>query len=957
MWADIILSLATSVSEAICVKFLEKRKIKRFNKRMNDIVKQLFDEFADSSLDSDEFARIIESKPFKEMLRNFFYSIRDGLSCSEYMNRFETYLCGEGKRLKAIEVRRFINKCNELYKEYLHKIIEDNYELNAVVQTLMVSQRDILSKIVESEVNLNRYIKSLDKSNITISNKEIIMYHDNCKSEFGKVRFTGISGAEDRTAQDLDLFYVENTFSYYSKEIIDMYQFSSEKMEVLGLSNFFEYGNKVVLVGAAGLGKSTTLNYLFCNYEKLFDTNALKLKIDLKEYAKDITDGKKDILWCLSTEFYKRIKRTKLQFVDVERILGEYLDKGECLVILDALDEIPSQPMRNVVRDAISNFCQIYFLNRFVISTREVGYLRNKFDESFLHIKINEFNNEQIKKYSQNWFITNYDKGEFKSFWEKFDAEVEKSKCQRLIRNPIVLILALVIFDIEKNLPNRRVVFYKKCIETFLVVREDRKAAFEMTEKFKNILGDDLVVPKIAHYKFEHVDEDPGYRFTNEEVKNAVMEAIEVPDKINWREAVKQYTSYLIDRTELLGEIDEDYFDFAHKTFYEYFLAVYFSREMEQEELVDLLNQWIGDSNNDELARLIVEVVIEKNEPRQHKFIIDFLFEHMIKEASRWSNDETKETDIFLILAELYRNNMLLPKFHERYYRFILHHSDVVYKAERRGGMIGNKTQVEYDVNILVQYFIEELQEKENFNKIIDSVYFLNGEFKCKVVNEVEDELFLYILKLFTWVHNNVDLYNNNDDKKSCDELFDYFMRNQLELTLSCPQIFMSLVDSIVLQKKEEYIPQLFNYKFEANSVFYNYTNPNILFALLDLAYKSDEGFLLFLISMIDCAKECTNLLLYFIFRSARAWGEEVEQLIKERYHKAITFWKLMNDTSDTEQFKEKIRALSVYNPKYDAQYERLFNKYRRREQKLWKELVIEAIESFNQVSKGLEKK
>ena len=36
------------------------------------------------------------------------------------------------------------------------------------------------------------------------------------------------------------------------------------------MKDFFKIGNKIVLIGAAGLGKSTTLNYLFCNYEKMY---------------------------------------------------------------------------------------------------------------------------------------------------------------------------------------------------------------------------------------------------------------------------------------------------------------------------------------------------------------------------------------------------------------------------------------------------------------------------------------------------------------------------------------------------------------------------------------------------------------------------------------------------------------------------------------------------------------
>lgn len=77
--------------------------------------------------------------------------------------------------------------------------------------------------------------------------------------------------------------------------------------------------------------------------------------------------------------------------------------------------------------------------------------MRNRFDETFLHIKINQFSDYQIRKYSENWFKLYYNNLEnFEEFWEKFEEEVKRARCENIISNPIILILALVIFDIEK---------------------------------------------------------------------------------------------------------------------------------------------------------------------------------------------------------------------------------------------------------------------------------------------------------------------------------------------------------------------------------------------------------------------------------------------------------------------------------------------------------------------------
>lgn len=120
--------------------------------------------------------------------------------------------------------------------------------------------------------------------------------------------------------------------------------------------------------------------------------------------------------------------------------------------------------------------------------------------------------------------------------------------------------------------------------------------------------------------KFECLSKNVGYKFVYEELEYAVYNAIDVPDIVNWASAVKQYIEYLVERTELVQEIDENIYDFAHKTFYEYFLAFYFCKAYRDNELVELLGDWIGDSNNDELARLIIVDLYNHNmfQPKYH---------------------------------------------------------------------------------------------------------------------------------------------------------------------------------------------------------------------------------------------------------------------------------------------------------------------------------------------------
>lgn len=927
MWGDIILSIVSSVSEATCSYVLDKKYCNKFNNRLKTIITKTYDDFADSSLDCDDFYRLTQSDRFTELIRNLFFSVNDRKSTEEYIRNIEAYICKEYPHMQHTDVRSFLNKTLDLYEKELHKMIRDSPKLNVVFQLMTLSHREVIGKILESESNLLKYFDSITSKNFQIDNDDIKAYHDVCEKEYSSIRFTGISGAESKKGQSIYDFYVENVFSCFSRELENLYVDVADVLGSMRLKDFFKYSKKIVLVGGAGLGKSTTMNYLFCKYEELYQLNALKIKIDLKEYAKDIFEDKRDLLWCLTSEFCKKISRKKVDFIGAEKILSEYLDRGNCLIILDALDEIPTQSIRNKVRDEIARFCDIYFLNRFIITTREVGYLRNRFDETFLHIRINEFTDQQIKQYSKNWFKFNYIAKDFDDFWLHFYHEVERAHCQNLICNPIILILALVIFDVQKNLPNRRVEFYKKCIDTFLTVREDRKAAFILTEKGKNILGIDLVVPKIAFYMFDHIRDRTSYKFNYEELKNAILKAIEVDDPINWIEAVRLYAQYLVERTELIQEIDEDTLDFAHKTFYEYFLAVYFSKECENETLVDQLNMWIGDSNYDELARLIIEIVIQNDEPRQHKYLINYMLNSL--QMHSLEHPKIQNQNIFDILADLYNHNMLQPKFHTKYYECILYYPEYIFGFYRRSKMheythFSNHTP--YDSQILADMFIKVVN-KDGIAKVLHAIYFLNNDFKQCVLKSIKEDYLLHITKLFSACFEMVHNKNRFVKTIKYEQEINYFLSPEgIFYTLRYPEVYICVIDLILKIGCNEKLVELLDYKFQPNSDFHIFTNPEILINLFSISCDSSECFLITLILFIHCARKNTNRIFSYAFD--RFVNPHIENVYKDAVCNAKFLWDTLNGSETFEQFQKILSENRLYNKMFSNLYEKLYQDY-----------------------------
>lgn len=915
MWDDILLSVGSSILEALCAKYMDKKRRGRFQRGLTKTINSLFQQYADTSLNCGEFEALVCNGAFTEMLQHYFFVLDDLEGKQTYLTVFADGICNQCPSVNYHDAMDFVRKLEEVYTSFLKKEIDHDNALSAMRQLLFMIQKQSLGLMLRSQEELKACFKAMHERSVEITNEDIRGYHQVCNREFGTVRFTGISGVENRNAQDINKFYVENTFSYFNPPDNPHVYNKVPDGPVCSLKDFFIGANKVVLIGDAGLGKSTSLNYLFCNYEKLYNSFALKLKINLKDYAGDISDRHRDILWCLATEFSKHIPRNKLTFEDISCLLDEYLQNGKCLVIFDALDEIPVQGMRNVVRNAISIFCEVYYLNRFIISSREVGYLKNRFDRDFIHIRINEFNMDQVKQYSRNWLSLNYQDIDFDQFWEKFSFEVERAKCQELIQNPIILILALVIFDIEKSLPNRRVEFYKKCIDTFLIVREDRKNAFIQTDDFRNILNDNSVVPKIAHYKFENIREEASYRFTSEELKNAVMQALDVPNPIQWRDPVAQFTKYLIDRTELIRETDEDNLDFTHKTFYEYFLAVYYAQECGVEELIKLLDEWIGDSNNDEMARLIIEVIVEKNNAWQHRTVMNHLLDMI--EGTRINDD------VFLIISELYNHNMLQAKYHDRYYNCILLNSRLTDRILnpnfRESGPI-----VRYDAQRMAELFFQNIeQDPSSLCWMITALDNLNTNFKTAVVTVSKDCLYQNIINLFdlnSWGHQNPLRHAQEQSI-----LRDYFMIERFDVTLHYPEVYLSIIP-MVMETTLSNIRKLFDFQFDRNQAYVVYLNPNTLYLLFNDCCKSPENMLLLLIVLIHCTRDNGRLLFRHILDSkGQLMHEEISY--NQAIHiqrQSILVWENLFDATGFDNWKRWLIKNNLYLQEYERLYQKL---------------------------------
>jgi predicted NACHT family NTPase len=175
-------------------------------------------------------------------------------------------------------------------------------------------------------------------------------------------------------------------------------------------------------------------------------------------------------------------KRVKINYKNVTpqimALLRQKLETGKCILLLDALDEVPIK-YRNKLLDRLNNFiedcpCQV------ICTSRVVGYPRFLLGKT-KEVEIVPFNQFQIENYVENWFgeVPENNK-EFSNSPEALLQDLQnKLQIRGLAQNPLMLSLICNLYQ-ERNseLPTRRCEIFRESLE-YMIGKLGRKRRFQ----------------------------------------------------------------------------------------------------------------------------------------------------------------------------------------------------------------------------------------------------------------------------------------------------------------------------------------------------------------------------------------------------------------------------------------------------------------------------------------------
>ena len=329
------------------------------------------------------------------------------------------------------------------------------------------------------------------------------------------------------------------------------------KQEGMVFANQEKY---LMVFGEPGIGKSTFLRKVGLeamkgNNEK-YQHNLTPVLLELKHFKEEQIN----IQGLIQKEF------DLCGFPNVEKAIPDKLKKGELLILLDGLDEVPDANTNNVIT-TIQNFVDQHNKNRFIISCRTAA--RTHFRQ-FTDIEIVEFDNQQIKTFIKHWFSDEPETA--KECWQLLQ-QPEYASAKELGQTPLLLTFLCLVYDENQAFPTNRSRLYGDALRILLERWAAEKRLPNRRQIYENlsIENEEILLSEIAYFYFSEDRLFYNQGELTDQIKTFLMDSLNAPHYLDGEEILKtieKEQGIFVERAR--GE-----YSFSHLTLQEYLTAKY----------------------------------------------------------------------------------------------------------------------------------------------------------------------------------------------------------------------------------------------------------------------------------------------------------------------------------------------------------------------------------------------
>ena len=362
---------------------------------------------------------------------------------------------------------------------------------------------------------------------------------------------------------------------------------------------------RLVLLGDPGGGKSTLVRYLALRHaqallaeQSAIDDGVLVRFPILIRLADYVESG----AWqthSLSAYLPHYFARRECHLNDLDVVLRAQLSLGQCLVMLDGLDEIVSSDARRSVVQRIQDFASTFggptaTPNHILITSRSAGYREVPLQTPFEVYTLSALSDKTIRLFLERWcpaveaFETPDLPAEVhtQAAQREMTALLDALKVQgvrRLAENPLMLRTLALIHKVGRQLPQKRIDLYRLAAETlgytWRVAQGVREDALLAQSRLFDPLYRDRLLGQLAYWI--HLNRQTGL-ITESDVYRVLGRAWAEIERRPWQDddpdlmiqkEIRQFLAVVREHTGLFVEKAPQQYGFLHLTFEEYYAA------------------------------------------------------------------------------------------------------------------------------------------------------------------------------------------------------------------------------------------------------------------------------------------------------------------------------------------------------------------------------------------------
>lgn len=384
-----------------------------------------------------------------------------------------------------------------------------------------------------------------------------------------------------RVPKDLYSFYVCIGVKFDGKT------YSTEK-----ITNLFELGNKVIITGTGGVGKSILFKHLFLNTIK--ETEFIPVSIELRSL---------NILEIKDISLYESIYNNLCDngFELSEEYFEYSMKEGGYIIFFDGYDEVNRDKLDKITSE-IKSLSEKYNNNLFYLSSRPseefIGW------NDFCEVETLPLNKQQalsmIKK-------IDFDEKAKEIFYKELEEHLYDDY-KSFASNPLLLNIMLLTFQKHASIPERLNDFYEEAFVTLFNVHDATKDSY--VRDIRSGLGCEDFKQVFAYLCFKSYF-NGEFEFSQSRLRYYLQQAKEKLNRIKFSvEDVEEDLTLSVCMLVKEGLM----YRFAHRSFQEYF-AAWYTCKITDDIQAKLLSSWIKESDSvlsDSYFQMLFDLQSEK---------------------------------------------------------------------------------------------------------------------------------------------------------------------------------------------------------------------------------------------------------------------------------------------------------------------------------------------------------